>query len=274
MTSATLKIINPPVLPISAEPTKRKMMVIAAFFVTAVFILGFFILLELLDRTLRDKIRAERITGGKVIGAFPGPGRFGERRFARQYREIASRFMGNAVLNYFDPRKRPNVLNILSTEQGDGKSTLAEHLAAHLRETGMKVRIASWNKDFDSHQKEFLLASRLEDFVHDSEDETPLSEADVVIVEYPPLDDSSISKELLQSAELNIMVAPANRTWKETDQLLYEKSVEMAGDTPTALFLNCAGRDVVQTFTGLLPPYTRLRKLGYQISQFGFTAVK
>lgn len=274
MTSATLKIINPPVLPISAEPTKRKMMVIAAFFVTAVFILGFFILLELLDRTLRDKIRAERITGGKVIGAFPGPGRFGERRFARQYREIASRFMGNAVLNYFDPRKRPNVLNILSTEQGDGKSTLAEHLAAHLRETGMKVRIASWNKDFDSHQKEFLLASRLEDFVHDGEDETPLSEADVVIVEYPPLDDSSISKELLQSAELNIMVAPANRTWKETDQLLYEKSVEMAGDTPTALFLNCAGRDVVQTFTGLLPPYTRLRKLGYQISQFGFTAVK
>ena len=274
MTSATLKIINPPVLPISAEPTKRKMMVIAAFFVTAVFILGFFILLELLDRTLRDKIRAERITGGKVIGAFPGPGRFGERRFARQYREIASRFMGNAVLNYFDPRKRPNVLNILSTEQSDGKSTLAEHLAAYLRETGMKVRIASWNKDFDSHQKEFLLASRLEDFVHDGEDETPLSEADVVIVEYPPLDDSSISKELLQSAELNIMVAPANRTWKETDQLLYEKSVEMAGDTPTALFLNCAGRDVVQTFTGLLPPYTRLRKLGYQISQFGFTAVK
>ncbi len=274
MTSATLKIINPPVLPISAEPTKRKMMVAAAFFVTAVFILGFFILLELLDRTLRDKIRAERITGGKVIGTFPGPGRFGERRFARQYREIASRFMGNAVLNYFDPRKRPNVLNILSTEQGDGKSTLAEHLAAYLRETGMKVRIASWNKDFDSHQKDFLLASRLEEFVHDTEGETPLAEADVVIVEYPPLDDSAISKELLQNAALNIMVAPANRTWKETDQLLYEKSVEMAGEAPTALLLNCAGRDVVQTFTGLLPPYTRLRKLGYQISQFGFTAVK
>ena len=274
MTSATLKITNPPVLPISAEPTKRKMMVAAAFFVTAVFILGFFILLELLDRTLRDKIRAERITGGKVIGAFPGPGRFGERRFARQYREIASRFMGNAVLNYFDPRQRPNVLNVLSTERGDGKSTLAEHLAAYLRETGMKVRIASWNKDFDSHQKEFLLASRLEEFVHDAEGETPLSEADVVIVEYPPLDDSAIPKELLQNAGLNIMVAPANRTWKETDQLLYEKSAEMAGETPTALFLNCAGRDVVQTFTGLLPPYTRLRKLGYQISQFGFTAVK
>lgn len=274
MTSATLKIINPPVLPISAEPTKRKMMVFAAFFSTLVFILGLFALLELLDRTLRDKIRAERITGGRVIGAFPGRGRFGERRFAQQYREIASRFMGNAVLNYFDPGKRPNVLNILSTEQGDGKSTLIEHLAANLRETGMQVRVVSWNRDFDAHQKEYLLAERLSDFAHDAEGETPLAEADVVIVEYPPLSDSPVSKELLQSAELNVMVAPANRTWKDTDQLLYEKSAGMAGETPTVLFLNCAGRDVVQTFTGLLPPFTRLRKLGYQISQFGFTAVK
>ena len=42
----------------------------------------------------------------------------------------------------------------------------------------------------------------------------------------------------------------------------------------TVLFLNYASRDVVQTFTGLLPPFGRLRRLGYQISQFGFTAVK
>lgn len=274
MTSATLKIINPPVLPISAEPTKRKIMVAAAFFCTLIFILGIFILLELLDRTLRDKIRAERITGGRVIGAFPGRGSFGQRRYAQQYRQIAARFMGNAVLNYFDPRHKPNVLNILSTEQGDGKSTLVEYLAEHLRETGMRVRVVSWNKDFDAHQKDFLLAERLEDFVRDAEGETPLAEADAVIVEYPPLSDSPVSRELLQRAELNVMVAPANRTWKDTDQQLYEKSVEMAGETPTALFLNYAGRDVVQTFTGLLPPYTRLRKLGYQISQFGFTAVK
>ena len=166
------------------------------------------------------------------------------------------------------------MLNILSTEQGDGKSTLAEHLAAHFRETGMKVRSVSWNRDFDVRRKEYLLAGRIGDFVHEDGDEIPLAEADVVIVEYPPLNDSTVSKELLQGAELNIVVAPANRTWKDTDQLLFEKCGQMAGETPTALFLNYAGRDVVQTFTGLLPPFTRLRRLGYQISQFGFTAVK
>lgn len=274
MSSATLRIINPPVLPIAAEPTKRKMMVAAAFLCTLIFVLGFFLLLELLDRTLRDKIRAERITGAKIIGALPGPGRFGERRFAKQYRETAARSIGNAALNCIDPAAKPNVLNILSTAQGDGKSTLAELLAAYFSEAGMKVRMVSWNKDFDADQRQYLLAGKLSDFLHDDQGQLPIADADILLVEYPPLADSPVSKELLQHAALNIVVAPANRTWKETDQLLFENLLKLAGDVPTTLCLNCASRDVVQTFTGLLPPYTRLRKLGYQIGQFGFTAVK
>ena len=167
MTSATLKIINPPVLPINAEPNKRKLVVAAAFLATFLFVLGFFILLELLDRTLRDKVRAERITGGRVIGAFPGKGRFGQRRYAKQYREIAARYIGNAAINYFEPSRRPNILNILSTEAGDGKSTISEQVAAYLREADMKVRVISWNKNFDIEQKSYLLAGKLEDFLQD-----------------------------------------------------------------------------------------------------------
>ena len=211
---------------------------------------------------------------GRVIGAFPGKAYFGQRRFTKQYREIASRYIGNAAVNYFDPAKQPNVLNILSTERGDGKSLIAEHLAAFFREANMKVRIVSWNKDFDIERKEYLLAEKLGDFVHDTPGEVPLAEADVVLVEYPPFATSSVPKELLRHAALSIVIAPANRTWKDTDQLLFEKAEKLSGRTPVVLCLNCAGRDVVQTFTGLMPPYSRLRRLGYQISQFGFTAVK
>ena len=166
------------------------------------------------------------------------------------------------------------MLNILSTERGDGKSLIAEHLAAFFREADMKVRIVSWNKDFDIERKEYLLAEKLGDFVRDTPGEVPLTEADVVLVEYPPFATSSVPKELLRHAALSIVIAPANRTWKDTDQLLFEKAEKLSGRTPVVLCLNCAGRDVVQTFTGLMPPYSRLRRLGYQISQFGFTAVK
>ena len=147
-------------------------------------------------------------------------------------------------------------------------------VAAFFREANMKVRIVSWNKDFDIERKEYLLAEKLGDFVHDTPGEVPLAEADVVLVEYPPFATSSVPKELLRHAALSIVIAPANRTWKDTDQLLFEKAEKLSGRTPVVLCLNCAGRDVVQTFTGLMPPYSRLRRLGYQISQFGFTAVK
>lgn len=273
MSSATLRIINPPTLPISAEPSKRKMMVFGAFAATLVFVLGFFILLELIDRTLRDKIRTERITGGKVVGAFPGPGRFGERRYAKTYRQIAARQLGNAALNYFRPGKT-NIVNILSTAPGDGKSTLMESLSEHFRESGMKIRTLSWNKDFSIERKEYLLAEHLHDFVADRDGELPLAEAELVLVEYPAFCASSVPKGLLQEAALNLLVAPANRTWKDTDQLLYEKAVELAAPAPVMICLNCAQRSVVQVFTGLMPPFTLLRRLGYQISQFGFTAVK
>ncbi len=274
MTSATLKIINPPVLPISAEPSKRKLIVALAFMATLAFVLAFFVLLELLDRTLRDKIRAERITKGKVIGAFPGKGEFGQRRYIQQYKEIAARFIGNAAIDYFNPERRPGIVNIMSTESGDGKSSMTEYLATYYREAGMKVRTASWNTDFDSGRKEFMLATNITDFIHDKEDEVPVHEADMVLVEYPPLADSTIPKDLLRNAALNLVIAPANRTWKDTDQLLFEKLQALADTTPVAICLNCARRDAVQTFTGMMPPYSFLRRLGYQISQFGFTAVK
>ncbi len=274
MTSATLKVINPPVLPIAAEPTKRKLTVFASFFATACFVLGIFILLELLDRTLRDKIRAERITGGKVIGAFPGEGKLRQRRFQQQYQQIAARNLGNTLLDYFTPNASQQIINILSTAPADGKTMLAQQLAAYLRETGIKVRTASWNNDFKAEQREYLLATHPREFIRDTPDTIPLAEAEVVIIEYPPLSEYSVPGELLRGAAVNLLCAPANRTWKDTDQLLYDKCVKLALPSPLVICLNYASRDVVELFTGLLPPYTYLRKIGYQISQFGFTAVR
>lgn len=272
MSSATLKIINPPVLPIGAEPSKRKLTVFATLFGTFFFVLGFFILLELLDRTPRDKVRTERITGGRVAGAFPGRGRFGRRRYDKVYRDIASQYLGNVALNHFAPGGQ-NVVNFLSTSPGAGKSLLMEQLAEQLRQAGLSVRTASWNADFDTGQKSFLLARRIADFVPEHrQGQVSLAEADVVLVEYPPFSEHAVPRDLLHDAALNLLVVRADRTWKDTDQLLYEKAREQAGDAPLVLYLNHAARNVVETFTGMLPPYTHLRRFAFQIGQFGFSS--
>ena len=264
MTSATLKIINPPVYPLTPMPTKRKMIVAMAFFGTLLFVLGYFILLELLDRTLRDKNRTERITSGKVLGAFPAPGRFRYRSYTKTWQEIAARVTGNALLDYFKPKK-PNIVNLLSTDSGNGKSFLAEQLAAYWESTGLSVKHVSWHRDFSIDHRSFLLAAQLADFYKAGNE-------DIVLVEYPPLSECPVPKTLLQEASVNLLVTRADRVWKETDQLQFDKLQQQVGDAPLFLYLNQAGMDAVETFTGMLPPFTRSRRIAYQLYQFGLTA--
>ena len=129
----------------------------------------------------------------------------------------------------------------------------------------------SWHEDFGIEHKEFLLARSLSDFVNEKQRLT--GEEDVIIVEYPALKKCSVPKVLLQEAVVNLIVARAIRVWKDTDQLLFDKAVEQAAPAPILIYLNQAQREVVETFTGLLPPYTGLRRKFYKFYQMGFTAV-
>src|SRR5574344_689896 len=272
MTSASLKLINPPTLPISAEPSKRKMTVVASFFATMCFILGICILIELVDRTLRDDTRTERITGSKVIGVFPAPGRFLLRKYDDKYKALASKSLGNSIMSHFVSDKIPHIINILSTEQGDGKSVVIEGVRQYFEKLGMNVKVESWNKDFNSLDRSFLLASNPREFIKEKDNELQFDKADIVLMEYPPLSETSIPASLLMMGDLNIVIALADNTWRTTDQMLFDKVSNVVGKDHLVICLNRVSRDVLESYTGLLPPYTPLRKLGYQLGQFGLTS--
>lgn len=272
MTSASLKLINPPTLPISAEPSKRKMTVVASFFATMCFILGIFIIIELLDRTLRDSIRTEKITGGKVIAAFTSPSKFLKGKYTDRYNEIASKSMSNAIFNYFKETSSPHIINVFSTEEGDGKSFVISNLSNYMSKIGMNVRSVSWNKDFSPENRQFILAKSLKDFIPDGPDTLPWDQTDVLFVEYPPLSDHTIPSSLIKEADLNILVALANHVWTSTDQMLYENTEKEVDSSKIRICLNYATKDVLETYTGMLPPYTPFRKFAYQLGQFGLTS--
>ena len=236
MTSATLQIINPPTYPLESMPSKRKMMVFGSFFGTILFLLGLFFLIELLDRTLRDKVRAERLTGGKVLGASPNKG-FRHREYYKEYLEAAMRALGNALLDYRKPDD-PLTINLLSLQSGAGKSFVAEHLTEYFRKAGLNIG------------------------------------QDVILHEYPSLDEASVPSDRLRNVSVNLLVARADRAWKDTDQLLFDRLKERAGDTPLFLCLTKANLKVVENFTGMLPPYTFLRKLGARFYQLGLTSTE
>jgi hypothetical protein len=266
MTSATLKIMNPPVFPITAEATKRKSIIAAVFFGSIALILGFFLVVELLDRTLRDKIRTERLTSSKVIGAFPGNKIIHLRNFSKMQNQIAIQFLSNATLCYL-PNHKNRIVNLISTESGDGKSFIGKLLEEYWISIGLTVKRITWHEDYKKDSKTFLLAKSVNDLY------TPEQDADILIVEYPSLKESAITAGLLNEAGINLVIARANRVWKFTDQLLLNQVKQLANeDSPVFIYLNKAEKDVVENFTGLLPPHNKLKSILYKFSQLGLTA--
>ncbi|MCK9626248.1 MAG: exopolysaccharide biosynthesis protein [Bacteroidales bacterium] len=264
MSSATLKVINAPEFPITCEPTKRKMMVIATFLGTLIFLLGYFLIIDLFDRTLRDNLRAERILSHSIIGAIPFLRLRSKKRNTILRRIIVAKYLGNSILTKVNQNNQI-ILNILSIEKKAGKSYVARMLAEYFTEIGMEVALVSYHKDFDIENKEFSHGSPLNKYV----DENLIKGANVVIVEYPPLRDRNIHKSILIGAQFNLMVLRADYSWRDVDQLLFNRIIKQVSEDNLDICLNMTKDYAAEVFTGLLPPYTFMRKLSYKFYQQG-----
>ena len=101
MTTATLRVLNPPMFPMNAQPTNRVMILLGAFMLTFVLTAMYFFIVELLDRTLRDRMRSERITKIPVMGCFPKESTLRYRRFNKTIADMAMRRLGKALFPNF-----------------------------------------------------------------------------------------------------------------------------------------------------------------------------
>lgn len=267
MTSATLKVLNAPTFPIQPEPNNRKKIILIAFFGSISLIFGFFLIVELLDRTLRDKVRTERLTKSKLLGAFPGISSYKFKSYQQAYNLIATKYLSSAILRFFSSKQpnKPYIVNFLSNDAGEGKTYLSRLLESYWLNIGLKVRRISWNEDFDINTSKYLLANSVTELYKVQSEE-------IIIVEYPNLEANNVPTKLLQEANLNLLILSANRAWRNTDQVLYDRIKQQAGSSPLCTYLNFASNDVVENYTGMLPPYTFLREQKYRLSQLGLTA--
>lgn len=268
MTTATLRVLNPPMFPMNAQPTNRMMVLLGAFALTFVLTAMYFFIIELLDRTLRDRMRSERITKIPVMGCFPKESTLRYRRFNKTIADMALRQLSKALLPHFKEGQQ-NVLNLLSTDAGNGKSYIAQELENYWISIGLQVRRLTYDEDFLAEDSRFILANGIKDICPD------ILPNEIAIIEYPNLDDNSISPALLNMGTVNLMVTRANRTWKDVDQKALKELNERLNDKNTLfMYLTEAQRYAVEEFVGQLPPYTKFNNFVYRISQMGLTAVE
>ena len=270
MTTASLRVLNPPMFPLNAQPTNRMMILLGAFMLAFVFTALYFFLIELLDRTLRDRMRSERITQVPVMGCFPKESNLRYRRFNKTIADMALKQLSKALLPHFKEGQQ-NVLNLLSTDAGNGRSYLAQELENYWISIGLQVRRLTYDEDFLAEDSKFIMARDIKDLCPD------ILPDEIAIIEYPNLNDNSISESLLNMATVNLMVTRANRTWKDIDQKALKEVQDMLDeDHKNSLFmyLTEANRYAVEEFVGQLPPYSKFNNFVYRMSQLGLTAVE
>lgn len=268
MSTAVLRILNPPVFPLSAQPTNRMMTLIGAFALTFVMTALYFFIIELLDRTLRDRMRSEQITKIPVMGCFPKESTLRYRRFNKTISDMALRQLSKTLLPHFKEGQQ-NVLNLLSTDAANGKSYLAQELENYWLSLGLQIRRLTYDEDFLAEDSRYLLAKDIKDICPD------IMPNEIAIVEYPNLDDNTISTSLLNMGTINLIVTRANRTWKDVDQkALKDIESRLENKNTLYMYLTEANRYAVEEFVGQLPPYTRFNNFVYRLSQLGLTAVE
>lgn len=268
MTTATLRVLNPPMFPLNAQPTNRLMILLGAFLLTFALTSLYFLIIEMLDRTLRDRMRSERITKIPVMGCFPKESTLRYRRYNKTISDMALRQLSKALLPHFKTGQQ-NVLNLISTDAANGKSFLAQELENYWISLGLQVRRLAYDEDFLAEDSKYIMAKDIKDLCPDVLPE------EIAIIEYPNLNDHSIAPALLNLGTVNLMVTRANRTWKDVDtKALKELQSQLDNKNSLYMYLTESSRYAVEEFVGQLPPYTKFKNFVYRISQLGLTATE
>lgn len=266
LSTANLDTVSDPIFPLAPNKNKRWLYIIAAFFGSLAFLILYKLMIELLDRTLRDGERTKRLTGEPAIGALVGKGELRYRGYSKTWNRQSMANIASKIMKYIDPDK-PNYINILSIEKGEGKSYVMQYLHDELERQGLSVKSVVIDDDITSTPG-FMISKDFSKIVSAEE----ANNYHVILIEYPYIIKNSTPQTLLKEASFNILVANARRVWRISDTNTLNNFKEEVGTTPFKLLLNNASRFDVEDFTGDLPPEKARRSFSNKFMHIGLTS--
>ena len=265
LTSSNLNTISDASYPLFSDKGKRFLLVVAAFIGSIIFIIGLNLVIELLDRTLRDAERARRLTGMNILGAFTGRNsQLKYRGFVKTCNRISAAYACNRLTPYI---KKGDTLciNILSLEEKEGKTFISRYFQESWEELGFNVKYLRVGQDIPIDASLFM-AEHIDKHIQLE------SRPDILIVEYPSIQQYGVPSHLLGSSQVYLLVANACRVWKNSDTELVKYLRDITEGTALYLYLNNATREAVEDFTGQLPPQTSMRSFANRMMYMGLTA--
>lgn len=267
MMAGNLRVVDAPHYPEKPKPSKRMMLVILAFLAGFVVPFATLIALEMLDSSLRTPENASEITNLQLFTALPKLPKNWATHPKIKFGLVVERGIEQLLQHLkidlqLHSRNVVSRIAVLSTNEGDGKTTVAEHAVRKLRGFGhhvLFIRPQGNNTDGgeNSEDDKFYTA----DFtLFDKEDEADLLENEdiawhrysYIITEIPALIGGNYPAKLLSQVDVALLVCRANRSWLPADKRAIE-TVNKFLKRPSRLVLNAVRIDLLEDSIGEIP---------------------
>jgi uncharacterized protein involved in exopolysaccharide biosynthesis len=147
--STSLKTVDAPFYPLIPNPTKRSIIIIAAALLGGILTLMTIFIMEYFDETLKNSSKASKKTGFTSLGMMPkivlDPGSINLLFIQKRLIEIITQ----NIVQYFgvqNPKLKPKIITVLSTQKLEGKTVLAGNIAKTLKQEGKKVVLLNYDE--------------------------------------------------------------------------------------------------------------------------------
>lgn len=238
-----LNVVDAPFLPLSPNPSKRMMMVVVGFVVGFIVVLAVVLARALANKTLQNPPRAARAIGQPLLGIYP------LQSESEAFINKAKLRLMQHMMPHINTSNGTAYIGFVSAQQGEGKSILIDVMKKEIEALNLKVAMQSWSNV------------------------QPLStnsEADIVLVEFPALENMVLKAGLVPKLEYSILVCRANRIWGKLDKELLRMFIKTTGNSP-AFVLNGVKAEFAEEFIGEVPKKRfLLRTILKRLAKFEF----
>jgi len=247
--ATNIKIVDPPFFPISAMPSKAKVLVIAAFLFGFILIAFIILVLEYFDSSMKNPSRVIKETEMDLAGAYPilnaGIATPELNAFARR---LVDMIIQNLKMGLSKVEKEPKIVLLLSTQKETGKSLLGHKIVNRLREIGDSVLYLNYGFGDEAANDEdynFSYTYKIKNNFIDIKDFSELigkkalrksnSQYSYVFLEIPSIIYNSYPINLLQQVDFAFYVLQASSQMTKADKRALNTFREICPVKPQAI---------------------------------------
>lgn len=276
--STTIKVLDAPILPMKAEPSKRGLLLIGAWIIGAFLSVVTVIALELFDRNIRTPERAALFSRLPVLAAFPDTTAAATETDRNAVELILNQMLRNLKIGLLRSANNahPRIISVCSVLPGEGKTTIAQELARLLTAQGNEVKLLlpQGTDANDTSVVPYTVPQNFSEVTQFQElvKETSQTSSDFIIIEVPAFQQNEIPLKLLKNSSLILFVMRADRIWRSSDDVV-TKFITMPDGPPVHAVINGVQLERVEEFVGELPKSRgRFRTAVKRLAEFRFAS--